>query len=240
MFRNLYNKVVQFLKKQLYKFDMSNVKKVLIIAPHPDDESIGMGGFLEKYAEKCEILLLTNGAFGNPELGKEKTIEVRRQEFEEVMEHLGVKKYYMLGIADKEAKKHLSVLKPYLTNEYDYIFIPSRDDIHQDHGCIYKYVNKIVKRRRLKGIIVEYEVWSPLRNPNYFLDISDCFKEKEITIQKYVSQIRRTQYDWGSLGLNMYRGMMSGYRYAEAYYINKRWISKVLDKMKKFKDKLEK
>lgn len=240
MFRKFYIKVVHFLKMRLYRFDMAVVNKVLIIAPHPDDESIGMGGFLEKYAEKCEVLLLTNGASGNPELGKEKTIEVRRQEFEDVMEYLGVKKYYMLGIADKDAKKHLSVIKPYLTNEYDYIFLPSREDIHPDHGCIYGYINRIAKRKHLKGVIIEYEVWSPLRNPNYFLDISDCYEEKEIIIQKYASQIRRTQYDWGSLGLNMYRGMMSGCRYAEAYYINKRMMSKILDKMKKFKDNIKK
>lgn len=237
MVNGLYNSIRQYLKNRIYKFDIEKVNKILVIAPHPDDESIGMGGFLTKYKSKCEVLLLTNGACGNPQWSKEKTIEVRKQEFQDAMTYIGIEKYYMLGVMDQEARKHLSVLKKYLESKYDYIFVPSRYDIHPDHSCLYKYVKR---HKNKKSIIVEYEVWSPLRNPNFYLDISDCYKEKEITIQKHVSQIERTQYDWGSIGLNMYRGMISGNRYAEAYFINKPLSAKILDKMKKIKDNMEK
>lgn len=59
-----------------------NVKKdtrILIIAPHPDDESIGLGGFLTEYAANCDVIVATNGALGNPEWSEEKTISVRKR-----------------------------------------------------------------------------------------------------------------------------------------------------------------
>ena len=39
--------------------------KILIVAPHPDDESIGMGGFLSLYGPQCDVLLVTDGRKGH-------------------------------------------------------------------------------------------------------------------------------------------------------------------------------
>ena len=38
--------------------------KLLIVAPHPDDESIGCGGLLSLYGKQCDVLLLTDGRLG--------------------------------------------------------------------------------------------------------------------------------------------------------------------------------
>ena len=39
--------------------------KILIVAPHPDDECIGTGGILCKYHKQCTVIVLTDGALGN-------------------------------------------------------------------------------------------------------------------------------------------------------------------------------
>ena len=38
--------------------------KILIIAPRPDDECIGGGGIIAAYPNQCDVLLLTDGAYG--------------------------------------------------------------------------------------------------------------------------------------------------------------------------------
>lgn len=38
--------------------------RILIVAPHPDDETLGCGGILAKYGEKCDVLLITDGRLG--------------------------------------------------------------------------------------------------------------------------------------------------------------------------------
>ena len=44
--------------------DIKKNDRILIVAPHPDDETIGCGGLMLKYGEQCEILLLTDGRKG--------------------------------------------------------------------------------------------------------------------------------------------------------------------------------
>ena len=39
--------------------------RILVVAPHPDDESIGMGGVLALYKRQCDVLLLTDGRHGH-------------------------------------------------------------------------------------------------------------------------------------------------------------------------------
>ena len=38
--------------------------KIAIIAPHPDDECIGVGGILSLYPELCDVFVLTDGRYG--------------------------------------------------------------------------------------------------------------------------------------------------------------------------------
>ena len=231
MLRQCYNIIKNIIKRNLHEFRIDTNSRILVISPHPDDESIGMGGFLSKYKNNCDVVLVTNGALGNPEWSKEKTIEIRRQEFIDALTYIGIQNYYMLEIMDQEANRNLACLKQVLNKKYDYIFVPNRHDIHPDHNCLYRCVKRYIKRKRLDCLLVEYEVWTPLERPNFYLDISACFQEKEEAVKKYVSQIKHAKYDWGSLGLNRYRGMLSGVSYAEAYFINKPILDRIVDKI---------
>ena len=35
--------------------------RILIVSPHPDDETIGCGGILAKYGSQCDVVVLTDG-----------------------------------------------------------------------------------------------------------------------------------------------------------------------------------
>ena len=55
--------------------------KILIVAPHPDDECIGTGGILCKYHKQCTVIVLTDGALGNNSNCLSECKSVRQQEF---------------------------------------------------------------------------------------------------------------------------------------------------------------
>src|SRR5258707_15129586 len=66
---------------------------VLVIAPHPDDESIGCGGAICLHADqghRVATVFLTSGECGLPELSKEEAWRVREREAERATEILGV------------------------------------------------------------------------------------------------------------------------------------------------------
>jgi len=44
--------------------DFTSSDRLLVVAPHPDDESIGCGGLLLKHADKCDVAVLTDGRHG--------------------------------------------------------------------------------------------------------------------------------------------------------------------------------
>ena len=46
------------------KINICSDEKILIVAPHPDDECIGAGGILCTYTNQCEVIVLTDGALG--------------------------------------------------------------------------------------------------------------------------------------------------------------------------------
>ena len=86
-------------------------KKVLIIAPHPDDEVIGCGGLISKIKEgggKVYVLFLTNGDTNDFSKAGKSTIKERNGEIEKVAKFL---KYDDYDIAFKGNLYHLRLDK---------------------------------------------------------------------------------------------------------------------------------
>ena len=110
--------------------------KVLVIAPHPDDEVLGVGGTIAKRAMAgCEVVvcICTKGvhAMFDPEV-----IKAGRHEAMDVHNYLGVKETLLLDLPAAEldrvpmtdiVKKIENVILDELPDE---IFIPHHGDIH--------------------------------------------------------------------------------------------------------------
>ena len=43
------------------KLTLNPDERILVVSPHPDDESIGCGGLLAKFYGKCDVHLVTDG-----------------------------------------------------------------------------------------------------------------------------------------------------------------------------------
>lgn len=200
--------------------------KCLIIAPHADDESIGCGGILLKYPQNFEVVVLTDGCKGGGNNDSEETIiKTRLKELSQAMAFAKVKNYRNLMIKDREVKQNLDKINTLNLKQYDYIFVPNGDEMHIDHRPILAQVKKIL-RFWGKTRIISYEVWSPIPNPNLYLDITDIAEQKRELISHYKSQIKYNDYANKAISLNHYRGLPVGLCYAEAFLSERTFAQK--------------
>lgn len=193
--------------------------KVLVVAPHPDDEAIGCGGLLAMYGKQCDVLVLTDGRHYNDDVdsdGKE-FIDVRANETKEAMKLANVNEIIFLGIEDSKLADNKVIVMSFDITKYDYIFVPNRNEAQLDHKIVLSLFNKMRKKQKRSIQIYEYEVWTALRNPTWILDISSVIDIKKEMISKYVSQLEKKNYYDACIGLNAYRGLAYNFKYGEAY-----------------------
>ena len=197
--------------------------RILVVAPHADDETIGCGGMLVKYAPQADVLLLSDGRLGfkrnDPDASPEKTRLSRIQEFKTVMEAYGVRKYTMLDIPNDEIYRSYSVVKQYDLREYDYVFVTSRFENSQDHRHTNIFIRKMLKAQRAKARLVEYEVWVPIPDATVILDVSDVIERKKQLLSMYTSQLKCYDYVQFAYGLSLYRGGRFHRGNVEAFFV---------------------
>lgn len=130
-------------------------QKVLVFSPHPDDETIAAGGYIEESCAReanVRIVLVTNGN----KHGKE---AARYSEFEKATGLLGVpeKDLVFLGFSDgsvaridesvlgKSLKQQLDLFNP------DIVIFPDPSDFHPDHSAIGRAMVQILENDRKPG-----------------------------------------------------------------------------------------
>ena len=198
------------------RITLSDNERILVVAPHPDDESIGCGGLLNLYRGHCDVLLVTDGI---SDVSKEKELSAKRQkEFVEAMKVCGVDNRFLLHIPQLQILNHFNRFLSIDYSIYKYIFVPNRYEYHRDHVDTYKSVKKAIKQLRIKTDLVEYEVWTTIRFPNFYLDISPVLDKKIEAINQHRSQTANLDYVKFITGLNAYRGISKQMKYAESFY----------------------
>ncbi|MDD3236750.1 MAG: PIG-L family deacetylase [Candidatus Gastranaerophilales bacterium] len=193
--------------------------KCLCIAPHADDESIGMGGTIYKFADNFQVVCATNGVKGAKKFDPEEAAKVRRDEFTAAMEIANVKNIKFLDIHDKHVIEAYETFEKLDISDVDYIFIPNILDQHMDHKAVAININRLLKNKKHKQNIkiCMYEVWSTLPVPNAFVDISDVIAQKRAMINAHKSQVELKAYTEKAIGLNSYRGLHFDIGYVEAF-----------------------
>ena len=181
-------------------------KRVLVVAPHPDDETIGPGGFLLRHRGLAELHVVTvfNGERGGrlesgpwedtPEY-KAEMVATRRDEIGRVAAVLGLASVQRLDIPDGTIDLPPgAVLRLRAAVERvspDIVMLPWYLDAHPEHrvtnvlyawGCA-----------DLSCMVLAYEVWQMLE-PNAVLDITDQLDEKLALVTKYRSQTATVDY----------------------------------------------
>lgn len=221
IFKNYIKRVKKIYSQQnvIYPkpLKINNTDKILILAPHADDESIGCGGLLLKYAKQCVVVCLTDGRLGDPNMPMNELMRIRKEEFIGVMNFSKVKDYQFLNLQDGNLINEFDKFSKIDFENFDFIFIPNILDQHPDHKAVGIHLAKLLKSKKIKSKICMYEVWNALALPNSYIDISDIPEKKKEMVSLYQSQTKHIDYQNRILSLNNYRGMSVGAEFAEVY-----------------------
>jgi len=201
--------------------------RVLVLAPHPDDETLGCGGSLRiliKGGKAVKVLFLTKGekAVEDP-VSREQYTEVREKEAKKAMRILGVSEYEFLRFPDRELLSQVGLLREKVmavidSFRPDTIYSTSPIELNPDHRAAAAVAGEMMNDR---GVMVAfYELVTPIR-PNILIDVSTVYRFKKRAIKAYRSQLKITDYLKMISSLNAYRTITlgRGVRYAEAFWL---------------------
>jgi LmbE family N-acetylglucosaminyl deacetylase len=202
---------------------------VLVIAPHPDDETIGCGGALYLHAcsgDRVSAAFLTSGELGLKKLPAEQVWAIREQEARRAGKILGLAELFFLRQPDWKLCDHVTVaataLRSILKREMPtLIYLPHPSDWHPDHQAAWPIIRTALKRSGLRAPKIRaYEVWTPISQFDEVQDISAVMPRKLRALRAHRSQVGDFDYKRAVLGLNQYRGALAAKsRYAEVFQI---------------------
>jgi LmbE family N-acetylglucosaminyl deacetylase len=202
---------------------------VLVIAPHPDDESIGCGGTIALHTgrgDRVVVVFLTSGELGLKHLGREQAWRVREREAEEAAEILEIGSTVFLRRPDwflGEAIEETAVLlRTAMERESPrLVFLPHAREWHPDHRAALPIVALALNKALFPApTLLTYEVWTPLQEYDRAEDITSMMRRKLHAVRCHRSQLAGFRYDRAVRGLNLYRGSLTiGCRFAEVFQV---------------------
>ena len=213
-------------------------KSVCIIAPHPDDEVLGLGGTIRRmFSLGIEVhLLVVSGHL--PPLYSIDVFEKTKEECNLASQILGISSVSFLEIPatninqlpvaelNKKIMDFLTNVKPTT------VFIPFPDR-HIDHKLIFE-ASMVCTRpvgKSYPRLVLSYETLSetdwnapyiePFFIPELFVDIKDTFQYKIDAMKSYKSQLENapSRSIESIEALARYRGSQNGFKYAEGFKV---------------------
>lgn len=216
------------------------MSKILVIAPHPDDEVLGCGGTIAKHVSGGDEVCLCIITKAYPPEWSEDDIKIRREEVLEVSEVLGIKNTYFLDLPtvklDTIPQKELNEAIAQVMSEVrpEVVYIPHRGDVNKDHRLVFDAA--IVATRPKTGStinkVLSYETSSETEwaapsvasafIPQLYVDISDKVEIKLKTLSAYKTELKEYPHP-RSLetvsALARMRGSTIGVEAAEAFMV---------------------
>jgi LmbE family N-acetylglucosaminyl deacetylase/glycosyltransferase involved in cell wall biosynthesis len=181
----------------------------LIVAPHPDDETFGMGGTIARATRAgtaVYVVFLTDGQ----QAGDAGT---RRHEAQEAGKILGLTNIYFWGLPDRELHR-ITGMEPRLDVVLEsvkpkVVFLPALQEFHPDHRAASYMFWKALKELNFSGELWTYEI-TRQGEVNRLVDITPVVSRKIEAIRCYSSQINQNNYEAVVLGLNIARSYTLG------------------------------
>ncbi|OHE00534.1 MAG: GlcNAc-PI de-N-acetylase [Sulfurimonas sp. RIFCSPLOWO2_12_36_12] len=213
--------------------------KVLVVAVHPDDETLGCGGTLLKHKSKGdEIHWLICTTIDK----KHSYYETREKEIEEVsklysfdsvhnlrLKTMQVDEYSVSELIGK-ISKIISEVQPNI------IYLPFKGDVHSDHrkifeasfSCTKSFRYQFIKKIYMMEVLSETEFAPSTKEdsfiPNVFVDISSYMDKKIEFMNIFKSEMAEHPFPRSERNLKalaILRGATCGCEYAESFVLLK-------------------
>jgi LmbE family N-acetylglucosaminyl deacetylase len=221
------------------------MKKILIICAHPDDDILGCGGYISKYNKlntQFRVVFIAEGSSCRYNLNKENdsniqiTIEQRNSYGVKALNILGVTNYHFYNLpCGRLDTIPIIEINKIIENEIlkfqpDILLTHAENDANNDHCIVFK--STIMATRpggaAFVNSLYSFEVLSSSEwkftnsfEPNYFVELNiDDVNKKWQALSEYKTEIKKYPYPRsykGILTLSQFRGMQSGFKYAEAF-----------------------
>jgi LmbE family N-acetylglucosaminyl deacetylase len=215
-------------------------KRILVVSPHPDDETLGVGGTIAKYSREGHDVYVLTISGHLPPLYKREDYEVTLKEAKDAFKILGVVKSEFLElpatmIANVPIHKlNDNIMK--ILNDFDpQIVLCPYPDRHIDHRLVFDSVmvaTRPVGAGRNIEILAAYETLSETHwnaphieanfTPNWVVDITDSIDKKLQALKCYKSQISDfpgPRSIEAVEALAKFRGTQAGFSYGEGMHI---------------------
>ena len=217
--------------------------RIAVLAPHPDDETLGCGGALLRHRHEGDETYWIIGTGITKEYGFDKElIEKRDKEIEEVANAFQFQDVLRLNLpttrVDEISMSDLISRISAVFNKIqpEILYLPFKFDIHSDHrklfdaafSCTKTFRYPSIKKILMMETISETDFAPALSQsafvPNVFVNISE-FIDKKIEIMKiFASEIKKHPFprnEQTMRSLAMLRGAQSGVDFAEGFMLLK-------------------
>jgi LmbE family N-acetylglucosaminyl deacetylase len=212
--------------------------KTIVIAPHPDDEVLGVGGTLMRRKAEGEKMawLIVTGITTETGWSDEK-IRQRADEIKRVTELIGFDSVFELNFPTTQLDQvPMSDLIAAISNvfkmfEPEEVFVPHPSDVHTDHRIVFDAVASCTKWFRYPSVrrVLAYETLSETDfglgtnqtfRPNVFVNIEPYLADKLRVMDIYELEIGEFPFprSYEAIrALATLRGVASGFKAAEAF-----------------------
>lgn len=222
------------------------MKRILVIAAHPDDETLGCGGAMAKHVatgDSVSVLILGTGLFARNKTGElensgEKCgVGALRNDSRKAISKLGVTEVEFLDFPDNRFDSVAlldivkAVEKKIIEKTPDTVYTHHWGDLNIDHRKTFEAVLTAcrpfagtVKRILCFEVLSSTECAIPSSEnvfmPNFFMDVSGTIDKKISALKEYKTEMRPAPHPRSVEGveaLAKFRGFSVGVRSAEAF-----------------------
>lgn len=218
-------------------------KKVLVIAVHPDDETLGCGGTLLKHkANGDDIYWLIMTTISQDQGYADSFIDSRAEQIKAISREYNFTKVIKLNFETTKLDEYptgelitaistaISEINP------EIVYLPFRGDVHTDHritfeaaySCTKSFRYPSIEKVLMMEVVSETDFACPTPDnsfiPNVFSDVSDYFDKKLEVMSIFKSELGQHPFprsERNIKALATYRGATSGCEYAESFMLLK-------------------
>ena len=184
--------------------------RVVVLAAHPDDETIGAGGTIARHAARGDDIAVVVATSGEATSGGRGDVGMARErECRAALADLGVTRNPVFcRLPDSTLHAAVDTLATALqahASAADVIYAPSVLDPHRDHLAL----NVALAMAGLDADVYGYEVWSPAP-VDVLIDIADTWEDKRRALAQYRTALESVDYVRVAEGLAAYRSAAGG------------------------------